>query len=94
MQFVPFMVRYDTKFEGLPMEGLTAALSHLSEGWHKKGHTSGQNPDTLSVKGLLEPCSSPGRFTVWEFFFPKKGNKPSGSVEQSWELPEPTARNF
>jgi hypothetical protein len=54
---------------------------------------SGQYPDALSVMGLLEPCSSPGRFMVWEFFL-KKGNEPSGTVERPWELLEPTARKF
>jgi hypothetical protein len=79
---------------GWPTEGSTAALSHPSEGWHEKGHTSGQYPDALSAEGLLEPCSSPGRFTVREFFFSKKGNKPSGLVEQPQELPKPTAMNL
>jgi hypothetical protein len=76
------------------MKGSTATLSHPSEGWHEKGHMSGQNLDALSVEGLLEPCSSPGRFMVWEFFFLKKGNRPSGLVEQPRQLLEPTARNF
>jgi hypothetical protein len=93
MQFVPFTVRYDTEYEGWPMEGSTVAPSHPSEGRHEKGHTSGQNLDALSIEGLLELCSSPGRFMVREFF-PKKGNKPSGSVEQPRELPEPTIKNF
>jgi hypothetical protein len=93
MRFVPFTVRYDTEFEGWPTKGSTAALSHPSEGWHEKGHTSSQYPDALSIKGLLKPCSILGRFMVREFF-PKKGNKPSGLVEQTRELPEPTAWNF
>jgi hypothetical protein len=87
------MVCYDTEFEGWPTKGSTAAPSHPSEGWHEKGHTSGQNPDVLSVVGLLEPCSSLARFMVWDFFF-KKGNEPSGSVKQPRELLEPTAKNF
>jgi hypothetical protein len=66
------MVRYDTKFEGWPTKGLTAALSHLSEGWHEKGHTSSQYLDALSVEGLLEPCLSLGRFTVRELFSEKR----------------------
>jgi hypothetical protein len=61
---------------------------------HEKGHTSGQYPDTLSIMGLLELCSSLGRFMVWEFFFPKKGNEPSRMVERPRELPEPTAKKF
>jgi hypothetical protein len=69
------------EFEGWPVKGSTAALSHPSEGWHEKGHTSGQYPDVLSVMGLLEPCSSLGQFMVWEFF-QKKGNEPSESVKQ------------
>jgi hypothetical protein len=91
--FPPFTVCYDIEFEGWPAKGSTAALSHLREGWHEKGHTSGQYPDALSIVGLLEPCLSPDRFTVWEFFL-KKGNEPSGSVEQPHKLPEPTARKF
>jgi hypothetical protein len=75
------MVHYDAEFEGWSAKGLTAILSHLSEGWHEKGHTSGQYPNALSVLGLLEPCSSPGRFTVQEFFFLKKVNEPSRTVE-------------
>jgi hypothetical protein len=63
------MVHYDTEFEGWLLKGLTTALSHPSEGWHEKGHTSSQYPDTLSVMGLLEPCSSLGQFTIQEFFF-------------------------
>jgi hypothetical protein len=93
MQFVPFTVRHDTEFEGWPTKGSIAALRHPSEGWHEKGHTSGQYPDALSVEGLLKPCSSPGRFTAREFFL-KKGNKSSGLVKQTRELPELTARNF
>jgi hypothetical protein len=72
MRFVPFTVRYDTEFEGWPMEGLIATLSHPSEGWQEKGHMGGQYPDALSIEGLLEPCSSPGRFTVREFFSKKR----------------------
>jgi hypothetical protein len=60
------------------MKGSTAALSHLSEGWHEKGHTSGQYLNALSVLGLLEPCSSPGQFTVRDFFFQKKAMSPQG----------------
>jgi hypothetical protein len=75
------------------MKGSTAALSHPSEGWHEKGHTSGQYQDALSVEGLLEPCSSLVQFTVREFFS-KKCNEPSGLVKQPRELPEPTTRNF
>jgi hypothetical protein len=78
MRFVPFMVRHDTEFEGWPTEGSTATLSHPSEGWHEKGYTSGQYPDALSVEGLLEPCSSPGRFTVREFFFSEKRQRVLG----------------
>jgi hypothetical protein len=81
MRFVPFTVCYDTEFEGWPTEGSIAALSHPRDGWHEKGHMSGQYPNTLSVEGLLEPCSSLGRFTVREFFS-EKGNEPSGLVEQ------------
>jgi hypothetical protein len=66
------MVRYDTEFEGWPRKGSIAAPSHPSEGWLEKGHTSGQYLDALSVEGLLEPCSSLGWFTVWEFFFQKR----------------------
>jgi hypothetical protein len=69
MWFVHFMVYHDTEFEGWPTKGSTTALSHPSEGWHEKGHTSGQNLNALSVEGLLEPCSSPGWFTVRELFF-------------------------
>jgi hypothetical protein len=72
MQFVPFTVRYDTEFEGWPTEGLTAALSHQSEGWHEKEHTCSQYPDALSVKGLLEPCLSLGQFMIREFFSKKR----------------------
>jgi hypothetical protein len=72
MRFVPFTVRYDTEFKGWPTEGSIAALSHSSEGWHEKGHTGGQYPDALSIEGLLEPCSSPSRFTVREFFSQKR----------------------
>jgi hypothetical protein len=82
MRFVPFTVRHDTEFEGWPTEGSIATLSHPSEGWHEKGYTSGQYPDVLSVEGLLKPCLSPGRFTIREFFFLKKGNESSGLVEQ------------
>jgi hypothetical protein len=63
------------------MKGSTTAPSHPSEGWHEKGNTRGQYLDALSIVGLHEPCSSLGRFTVREFFL-KKGNEPSGSVEQ------------
>jgi hypothetical protein len=76
--FPPFMVRYDAKFEGWPAKGSIAALSHPSEGWREKGHMSCQYPDALSVMDLLEPCSSPGRFTVHEFFFRKKAMSPWG----------------
>jgi hypothetical protein len=69
MRFVPLTVRYDTEFKGWPTKGSTAALSHPSEEWHEKGHTSGQYPDALSVEGLLKPYSSLGWFTIWEFFF-------------------------
>jgi hypothetical protein len=72
MRFVPFTVHYDMELEGWPTKDLTAALSHPSEGWHEKGHTGSQYPNALSIEGLLEPCSSPGRFTVREFFFEKR----------------------
>jgi hypothetical protein len=29
-------------------------------------------PEHVKRRGLLEPCSSPGRFTVWEFFSEKR----------------------
>jgi hypothetical protein len=93
MRFVPFMVRYETEFESWPTEGSIATPSHLSEGWHEKGHTGGQYLDARSVESLLKPCSSPGRFVVREFFS-EKGNKPSGLVKQTQELFEPTVRNF
>jgi hypothetical protein len=62
--FLLFTVHYNVEFEGWPAKGSTAAPSHPSEGWLEKGHTSGQYPNALSVMGLLEPCSSPGRFMV------------------------------
>jgi hypothetical protein len=74
------MVRYDAEFEGWPVKGSTAASSHPSEGWREKGHTSGQYPESLSVMGLLKPCSSLGWFTV-RSFFSEKGNEPSGTVK-------------
>jgi hypothetical protein len=47
----------------------------------REGATSDQYSDALSIMGLLEPCSSLGWFMVWEFFFLKKGNEPSGTVK-------------
>jgi hypothetical protein len=69
IRFCPLRSNHGMKFKGWPTKGSIAALSHPSEGWYEKGHMSGQYLDTLSVMGLLESCSSPGRFTVWEFFF-------------------------
>jgi hypothetical protein len=59
----------------------------------RRGTRAAKYLEALSVEGLLKPCSSSGQFTVREFF-PKKGNKPSGLVEQPWEFLEPTARIF
>jgi hypothetical protein len=78
--FLPFMVQLWHGVRSLAREGFDSCSEPPSEGWYEKGHTSGQYPDALSVMGHLEPCSSLGRFMVWEFFL-KKGNKPSGTVE-------------
>jgi hypothetical protein len=50
MRFVPFMTYYDTKFEGWPAKGSTAALMRFVpftvhydtefEGWPEKGSTA------------------------------------------------------
>jgi hypothetical protein len=95
MWFVPFTVRYDMKFEGWLTEGLTAAPSHPSEGWHEKGHTSGQIRGHAERRGTSRAMFKSRPVHGLGVVFPqKKRNEPSGLVERTRELPEPTARNF
>jgi hypothetical protein len=75
------------------MKGLTATPSHPSERWYEKGHTRGKYPNALSVMGLLEPCLSLGRFTVWEFF-PKKATSPRGRSNDPENSPNQPPGNF
>jgi hypothetical protein len=75
------------------VKGSTAALSHSSEGWREKGQTSGQYPNALIVMGLLKPCSSPGRFTVREFFL-KKAMSPQGRLNDPGNSPNQPLGNF
>jgi hypothetical protein len=88
------MVHYDAEFEGWPAKGSTAAPSHPSEGWREKGHTSGQYPESLSVIGLLEPCSSPDGCMVQEFFFRKKATSPRGRSNDLGNSPNQPPGNF
>jgi hypothetical protein len=76
------------------MEGSIAALSHPSEGWHEKGHTSSQISGCTERRGPSRAMFGSRPVYGSRVFFPKKANEPSGLVEQPQELPEPTASNF
>jgi hypothetical protein len=92
--FRPLRSNYAMEFEGWPTKGSTAAPSHSSEGWYEKVHTSAQYPDVLSIMGLLKPCSSPGWFTVQEFFSKKKATSPQGRLNDPGNSPNQLPRNF
>jgi hypothetical protein len=78
MRFVLFTVRYDTEFKGWPTEGSTAALSHPSEGWHEKGHTSGQIPRHAERRGPSQAMFKSRLVYGREFFFSKNRQEALG----------------
>jgi hypothetical protein len=72
------------------MEGMTVALSHPSEGWHEKGHTSDQIPGRAKRRGPSQAMFKSRLVYGSGVVFQKKATSPWGwSNEPGISLNQP-----